>query len=1251
LVYHATVITFLAWLAPAALGQTFDGTGMVLPPVAEDPSVPLLGLGGAPADGGSVSLLGEAATNTVVQELRDGDQVVIEPVVGSLFGVGLSGSAPVHRRVDVGLSAPVWLATDGLDRGAALGDLHLWVPVRVVDRGPVRLAAVPFGRLPTGPDARYLGDPAGGGLLASAGVSAGPVFAHGDLGFDVGGATAAPDWPGAGRLRFAVDGGVRVGDVALHAEVRGRSPVGAALPSVPTEGLLAVRGRAVERVSLSLGAGRAITRGVGAAGLRLFVGTSVRWGKDDAMAEPEVVSKPVREVNIIDPLRLPVRGATIVAGKTERLSDHEGFADLPLKAVRSGEMTITAPGFLPRTVAISTDDPYWEVQLERAPVPVAVGVVGPDGVPVEALVTLVGPTDAGAPDVDAAGVQTWALPEGSWTVAIEAEGYGAQERTVVVDERRVDPIRVDAILTEEESPDTRLAVKVVDALGRPVEDAVVAVESRDLGTTGSGGDLTVEGLEAGEHAIVVRSTTYGQAVVSEVVLTDDDVQEVVVPLDWQDGSVLVQVTGPDGQPTDAEITFEGPESLPERAVGSDGEELFVLRPGRWDVGVRSATLAPQRRVVEVVEGEGGLTTLAVALQPAEEGDASLMLSVVDPDGWPVRDLEVSLDNASVGRTGPEGTLELRELQRGVRFVQLQGDLVVPRLTEVDLVGERQQSEVVVWWVDGVVDIEVVGEDNRPLNATIHPHGEEDYPPFGLGLDGFERRVLAPGTWALEASMEGLETRSRHVEVPSGTHRRLRVPFRLEPPAPTVGQLTLVVRTPEGAKPPVARVFLGGEPAGDAVNGFFQLDGVPLGPLDVAVEVPGLAPWVQSVDVEELTEVPVQPAWGPGAVRVRALGPEGPVAATLAAVGPANHPTVELTGGERLLTLAPGAWTLTASYDGLATVDEQVDLPDEPVLTEVVLTMAPPEPVVRLSLVSPNDVPLVGAEVVVDGEVVGTTDGAGQLSVVLPDDVDMATITLTPGDPVLSPTQIEVAPKRGEQRVDLVAEYKPVEVPVEVVVAPGAVAAAEGTTPLPAPASPTPAARAELVAYGAGAAEGQVVDGEGALALTPGTWTVTGRTEGGEVGTARVVVPSPGPDGSMEPPDVVSLQLQPVATREDGGVLRPESPLLFDLDQAVLRDDALSLADDMARWLLADRTVALVEVAGHTDDQGGVVYNQELSERRALAVRAALMARGVAPERLVARGYGLSRPVNRGTDETSRQANRRVELRVIRRAGE
>ena len=1241
MVYHATVHAVLAILVSLASAQTFDGTGAVVPPGAVDPTVPLLGFGGAPAEGGTVGLMGEAATNTVVEELRDGDEVIVEPVVGSLFGVGLSGAVTAHRRVDVALSAPVWLATDGLATGPALGDLHLWVPVRVLDRGPVRFAVVPMVRLPTGPDARYLGDPAGGGLLSSVGVRGGPLFAHADLGLDVGGATGADDWPGSARLRFALDGGVRVADVALHAELRGRSPVGASLPSVPTEAIVALRGQPTERVALSLGGGRAVTRGVGAGALRMFVGTNIRWGRDDAVPEPEVTTKPVREVNVIDPLRLPVRGATVVAGNAERTTDHEGFTDLPLRAVRSGELTVTAPGFLPRTLPISVDDPYWEVQLERAPVPVAVNVVGPDGASVDARVTLSGPAEAGESSVDEAGVQTWNLPQGSWTVAIDAEGFGAQERTVVIDDRRIDPIRVDAILTEQVRPDTSLAVKVVDALGRPVEDAVVAIENRDLGTTGSGGDLKVQGLEEGEHAIVVRSTTYGQAVVSEVTLSPDDPATVVVPLDWQDGSVLVQVTGPDGQPTDAEIHFEGPESLPERAVGADGEELFVLRPGRWEVGVRSATLAPQRRVVEVVEGEHGLVTLQVGLQPAEAGDATLELAVVDPDGWPVTDLLVSLDGASVGATGPEGTLTLQELQRGVRFVQVQGDLVVPRLTEVDLVGDRQRAEVVVWWVDGVVDIEVVDADNRPLDATIAPHGEAEYPAFSLGLDGFERRVLTPGPWALEATYEGLETRSRYVEVPSGTHRRMRVPFRLEPPAPQVGQLTLVVRDPEGSKPPTASVTLGGDDAGDASGGFFQLDGVPLGPLEVTVDVPGLAPWTQTVEMEEITEVAVQPTWAPGAVRVTTTGPDGPLAATLTAVGPGDKVITELTGGSRVLELTPGAWTLTASYDGLATVDRTVTLPDTPTLTEVSIPMAPPEPKVRLSVVAPDATPLAGVAVTVDGTKVGTTDEAGVLSVELPEGSEQAVIALDLDDETLDDMEVVVAAKEGEQQVDLVAEYKPVAVPVSVVVAPPPPEEeVDGQVSPPPPATPAPAA--DLVAYGDGRAEGVVVNGEGSLELAPGTWTVTGRTADGEVGTARVVVPPPTADGAAEVA-TVQLELQPVATRADGDVLRPEVPLLFDLDQAVLRADAQAVADDMARWLLADRTAAVVEVAGHTDDQGGVVYNQELSERRARAVRDALVARGVAPERLVARGYGVMRPITDNSTRELRSRNRRVDF--------
>ena len=49
------------------------------------------------------------------------------------------------------------------------------------------------------------------------------------------------------------------------------------------------------------------------------------------------------------------------------------------------------------------------------------------------------------------------------------------------------------------------------------------------------------------------------------------------------------------------------------------------------------------------------------------------------------------------------------------------------------------------------------------------------------------------------------------------------------------------------------------------------------------------------------------------------------------------------------------------------------------------------------------------------------------------------------------------------------------------------------------------------------------------------------------------------------------------------------------------------SSDVVRWLTAHQEAALVEVAGHTDDQGGVAYNQGLSERRARAIEAPSLA--------------------------------------------
>jgi OOP family OmpA-OmpF porin len=53
----------------------------------------------------------------------------------------------------------------------------------------------------------------------------------------------------------------------------------------------------------------------------------------------------------------------------------------------------------------------------------------------------------------------------------------------------------------------------------------------------------------------------------------------------------------------------------------------------------------------------------------------------------------------------------------------------------------------------------------------------------------------------------------------------------------------------------------------------------------------------------------------------------------------------------------------------------------------------------------------------------------------------------------------------------------------------------------------------------------------------------------------------------------------------------------------------------------------VEIGGHTDAQGSDSFNLKLSERRAQAVKDYLIARGIAPERLLAKGYGESQAVD------------------------
>jgi outer membrane protein OmpA-like peptidoglycan-associated protein len=99
---------------------------------------------------------------------------------------------------------------------------------------------------------------------------------------------------------------------------------------------------------------------------------------------------------------------------------------------------------------------------------------------------------------------------------------------------------------------------------------------------------------------------------------------------------------------------------------------------------------------------------------------------------------------------------------------------------------------------------------------------------------------------------------------------------------------------------------------------------------------------------------------------------------------------------------------------------------------------------------------------------------------------------------------------------------------------------------------------------------------------------------------------------------------------------------FDTGKATIRPDSSKTLDDAAAALKASPAFR-VEVAGHTDNVGTPEANLTLSQDRAQAVMGALVARGVAADRMRAKGYGQTVPVGDNRTEQGRAKNRRVEL--------
>lgn len=176
-------------------------------------------------------------------------------------------------------------------------------------------------------------------------------------------------------------------------------------------------------------------------------------------------------------------------------------------------------------------------------------------------------------------------------------------------------------------------------------------------------------------------------------------------------------------------------------------------------------------------------------------------------------------------------------------------------------------------------------------------------------------------------------------------------------------------------------------------------------------------------------------------------------------------------------------------------------------------------------------------------------------------------------------------------------------------------------------------------------------GAGAGALLGGAVSGSGdRTKGGLIGAA-VGATVGGLIGRQMDKQEAELRTQMEGTgvevQRQGDTIRLQAPenITFDTNRANVKPQFQPILGQLAQSI-QQYPGTLVQIEGHTDSTGTAAYNQTLSENRAGAVRNDLIQRGVPASRLVAVGYGMTRPVADNSTAAGRAQNRRVEVLIV-----
>ena len=139
--------------------------------------------------------------------------------------------------------------------------------------------------------------------------------------------------------------------------------------------------------------------------------------------------------------------------------------------------------------------------------------------------------------------------------------------------------------------------------------------------------------------------------------------------------------------------------------------------------------------------------------------------------------------------------------------------------------------------------------------------------------------------------------------------------------------------------------------------------------------------------------------------------------------------------------------------------------------------------------------------------------------------------------------------------------------------------------------------------------------------------------------APVVAPPPPPAPAPPPPP------PPPAPKPVSEKVTMAADAHFDFDKSVLKPEGKAKLDDLVGKLKAVNLEVVIAI-GHTDSIGSDAYNRKLSMRRADAVKAYMVSKGIEANRIYTEGKGESQPIADNKTKEGRAKNRRVEIEVV-----